>query len=42
METSPTLMRLRELELVERVAQSANLNVVLGEKSLTDRVMKLV
>jgi regulator of protease activity HflC (stomatin/prohibitin superfamily) len=42
METSPTLMRLRELELVERVAQSANLNVILGEKSLTDRVMKLV
>jgi len=42
LENSPTLMRLRELETLERVAQKANLKVVLGEKGLTDRVVKLL
>ena len=41
-ETSPMLMRLKELEVLEKVAAKANLQVVLGEKGLTDRVMKLV
>ena len=42
LESSPTLMRLRELEVLEKVAEKANLTVVLGEKGLTDRVVKLL
>jgi len=42
LESSPTLMRLRELEVLEKVSQKANLTVVLGEKGLTDRVVKLL
>ncbi|MBN2293196.1 MAG: slipin family protein [Pirellulales bacterium] len=42
LETSPTLMRLRELEVLEKVATSSKLNVVLGEKGLADRVMNLL
>ena len=39
---NPTLMRLRELEVLERVAASGKLNVVLGEKGLADRVVNLL
>ncbi len=39
---NPTLMRLRELEVLERVATAGNLNVVLGEKGLADRVINLL
>jgi regulator of protease activity HflC (stomatin/prohibitin superfamily) len=42
LEASPTLMRLRELEVLEKVSQKANLTVVLGEQGLADRVVKLV
>jgi len=42
LETSPTLMRLRELEVIEKVSQKANLTVVLGEGGLADRVVKLL
>ena len=42
LESSPTLMRLRELEVLEKVSQKANLTVVLGEKGLADRVVKLL
>jgi regulator of protease activity HflC (stomatin/prohibitin superfamily) len=42
LETSPTLMRLRELEVLEKVSEKANLTVVLGEKGLADRVVKLL
>jgi hypothetical protein len=35
-------MRLRELEVLERVAASGKLNVVLGEKGLADRVVNLL
>jgi hypothetical protein len=35
-------MRLRELEALEKVAEKTNLNVVLGNESLTDRVVKLL
>jgi regulator of protease activity HflC (stomatin/prohibitin superfamily) len=42
MEGSPTLMRLRELEVLERVATSGKLNIVLGEKGLADRVINLL
>jgi regulator of protease activity HflC (stomatin/prohibitin superfamily) len=39
---NPTLMRLRELEVLERVAASGKLNVVLGERGLADRVVNLL
>ena len=42
LEGNPTLMRLRELEVLERVATSGKLNVVLGEKGLTERVVNLL
>ena len=42
LEDNPTLMRLRELEVLERVAASGKLNVVLGEKGLADRVVNLL
>ena len=41
-EANPALMRLRELEVLEKVADKANLNVVLGEKGLVDRIVKLL
>jgi regulator of protease activity HflC (stomatin/prohibitin superfamily) len=41
-ETNPTLMRLKELEVLEKVAGKANLQVIVGEKGLTDRVVKLL
>ena len=42
LEGSPTLMRLRELEVLEKVAAGGKLNVVLGEKGLADRVVNLL
>ena len=42
LEQNPTLMRLRELEVLEKVAESSNLSVMLGEAGLTERIMKLV
>jgi regulator of protease activity HflC (stomatin/prohibitin superfamily) len=42
LENNPTLMRIRELEVLEKVAAKANLKVVLGDKGLTEQVMKLV
>ncbi len=41
-ESNPTLMRLRELEVLEKVAEKANLSVVLGDGGLADRVIKLL
>ena len=41
-ESNPTLVKLRELEVLEKVSQKANLTVVLGEGGLHERVMKLV
>ena len=41
-ESNPTLMRLRELEVLERVTEKAKLSVVLGEGGLADRVVKLL
>ena len=40
-ETNKALMRLRELEVLEKVADKAKLSVVLGEGGLADRVVKL-
>ena len=42
LEGSPTLMRLRELEVLEKIATASKLNVVLGEKGLADRVVNLL
>ena len=39
---NPTLMRLRELEVLEKIAGSGKLNVVVGEKGLTDRIVNLL
>jgi regulator of protease activity HflC (stomatin/prohibitin superfamily) len=42
LEGNPTLMRLRELEVLERVAAGGKLNVVLGDKGLAERVVNLL
>lgn len=39
---TPLLMRLRELEVLEKIAASGKLNVILGEKGLADRVVNLL
>jgi regulator of protease activity HflC (stomatin/prohibitin superfamily) len=39
---NPTLMRLKELEVLEKVAASGKLQVVLGDKGLADRVLNLL
>jgi regulator of protease activity HflC (stomatin/prohibitin superfamily) len=39
---NPTLMRLRELEVLESIAGHGKLEVVLGEKGLADRVVNLI
>lgn len=41
-ESNPALMRLRELEVLEKVAGKANLTVVLGEQGLTEKISKLL
>ncbi len=42
LESSPVLMRLRELEVLEKIATHSKLSVVLGEKGLTDQVVNLL
>jgi hypothetical protein len=39
---NPALMRLRELELLEKIEAGAKPNVVLGEKGLAERVVNLL
>ena len=44
---NPTLMRLRELEVLEKVAANSKLNIllgdrVLGDRGLTDRVVNVL
>ena len=39
---NPTLMRLRELEILEKIAATSKLNIVLGEKGLADRVVNVL
>lgn len=39
---NPTLMRLRELEVLEKVASAGDLKVVLGEKGLAERFVNLL
>jgi regulator of protease activity HflC (stomatin/prohibitin superfamily) len=42
LENNPTLMRLKELETLATIAESSKLNVILGEKGLTERVVNLL
>lgn len=42
LEGNAMLMRLRELEVLEKVASSGKLNIVLGEKGLADRLVNLI
>jgi len=42
LESNPILLRLRELETLERVADKANLTVLLGDKGLTESVVKML
>jgi hypothetical protein len=42
LEGNPILMRLRELEVLEKVAGSGKLNVVVGEKGLAERIINLI
>ncbi|MDR1486148.1 MAG: slipin family protein [Planctomycetaceae bacterium] len=42
LENNPTLMRLRELEVLEKFAANGKLQVIVDEKKLTDRVVNLL
>jgi len=42
LQDNPTLMRLRELEVLERIAAGGKLNVVTGDKGLADHVLNLL
>ena len=42
LENNPTLMRMRELDVLEKIAENTKLSVVLGEKGLADRVVNLL
>ena len=42
LENNPTLMRLRELEILEKIVTATDLKVVLGEKGLSERIMQIL
>jgi regulator of protease activity HflC (stomatin/prohibitin superfamily) len=42
LESNPTLMRMRELEVLQTITSNTQMSVVLGEKGLADRVIKLL
>ena len=42
LQDNPTLMRLRELEVLEKIASTSKLNIMLGEKGLAEKVMNLL
>jgi regulator of protease activity HflC (stomatin/prohibitin superfamily) len=42
LQDNPTLLRLRELETLEKVAASSELKIVLGDKGLTERIVNLL
>ncbi|MSQ96646.1 MAG: slipin family protein [Gemmataceae bacterium] len=42
LQDNPTLMRLRELEVLEKIAAHSKLNIVLGEKGLTERLVNVL
>jgi hypothetical protein len=39
---TPGLMKLRELEAIERIAAAGKLSVVIGEKNLADSLARMV
>ncbi|MFM7058260.1 MAG: slipin family protein [Planctomycetota bacterium] len=39
---SPTLMRLRELETLEKIAAAGKLNIILGDKGLAERLITML
>lgn len=41
-EENPSLMRLKELEVLEKVAATSKLNVVLGEKGLKEHIINMI
>ncbi|MFZ5952443.1 MAG: slipin family protein [Candidatus Rifleibacteriota bacterium] len=41
-ENNPTLMRLRELELIEKIAEKSDLKLIIGEKGLTGSLVNLL
>ena len=42
LEANSTLMKIRELEVLDKIACDSKLNVILGEKGLTDRIVNLL
>lgn len=42
LESNPTLMKLKELEVLEKIATNIDLKVMLGEKGLTDKIVNLI
>ena len=40
--SQPTLMRLRELEVIEKIAESGKLNLVVGEKGVSEKIVNLL
>lgn len=42
LQENPTLMRLKELETLERIAAAGKLNVFLGDKGLADKIVNLL
>lgn len=42
LENNPTLMRLRELEILEKLIASGKLQIVIGEKGLADKIVNLL
>ena len=42
LESNPTLMKLKELEVLEKIASETKLNVLLGEKGLAEKVVNLL
>lgn len=42
LENNPALMRLKELEVLEKVAASTDLKIILGDKKLTEQVVNLI
>lgn len=42
LESNPTLMRLRELELIEKIAEKSTIKLVLGEKGLAERLVNML
>jgi len=42
LEDNPTLMRLKELEVLEKIIENNNMQIVLGESGLADKITKLI